>query len=85
MDLLQEKRNSMKFTKILKQPRVIILIVFLLLAFYAINLQFSNQGVALSSVEYNGGAYLSGLRTPATYVTPTAREKVLSLNDKPVN
>ena len=75
----------MKFTKILKQPRVIILIIFLLISFFSINHQFSKQGVSVSSIEFNGAAYDAGLRTPSPELTPTAREKILEINNQKVN
>jgi len=40
MDLLQEEKHTMKITKILKEPRVIILLFFLLMAFLAIDYNF---------------------------------------------
>ena len=75
----------MKISKLIKQPRVIILIIFLLISFFSINHQFSKQGLVVSSVEFNSAAYQVGLRTPSAEVSPTAREKVLEINDKLVN
>ena len=75
----------MKISKLIKQPRVIILIIFLLISFFSINHQFSKQGLVVSSVEFNSAAYQVGLRTPSAEVSPTAREKVLQINDKLVN
>jgi len=75
----------MKIKKLVKQPRVIILLIFLLIAFFSINHQFSKQGVAVSSVEFNSAAYEAGLRTPGSDVTPTGKEIILQVNNIPVN
>ena len=75
----------MKLIKILKQPRVIILIIFLLISFFSINYQFSKEGVTISSVEFNSPAYESSMRTPSSEMSLTAREKILSINNKEVN
>src|SRR3989338_7769909 len=85
MDLLQEKRYIMKLVKILKQPRVIILIIFLILSYIAINYQFSKEGVAISSVEMNSSAYSSGLRSPSSDASLTSRERILQLNTQQIN
>src|SRR3989338_10414577 len=74
-----------RFTKILKQQRVIILILFLLISFFTINYQFSQEGVAISAIEYNGVAYESGLRTPGTELSATSKEKIISVNNQKIN
>ena len=86
MDLLQEEKYNMKkITKILKQPRVIILIIFLLISFFSINHQFSDGGIVIASIEKDSGAYESGLRTPAGSLSPTEKEKILEVNKQPVS
>ncbi|MBI2148283.1 hypothetical protein HYU23_01250 [Candidatus Woesearchaeota archaeon] len=75
----------MKITKLLKQPRVIILIVFLLISFFSINHQFSKEGVAITSIEFNSTSYEIGLRTPSPDLSPTAREKILEVNGQKIN
>src|SRR3989338_11517408 len=75
----------MKIKKILKHPRVIILIIALLISLFAINHQFTKEGVTISSVELNSSAYDSGLRTPSTETSLTSREKILEINDQKIN
>ncbi len=72
----------MKINKILKQPRVIILIIFLIISFLSINHQFSDNGVAISSIDADSIAYEAGLRTPKTDISPTAREKIVEVNSQ---
>ncbi|HLC58374.1 MAG TPA: hypothetical protein VJI68_00785 [Candidatus Nanoarchaeia archaeon] len=75
----------MKIKKILTNPRVIILIVFLLISLFAINYQFTTEGATISSVEFNSSAYESGLRTPPSEISLTSKEKVLKINDQEIN
>ncbi len=70
-----------KIKKLLKQPRIIFLIVALALSFLLINHQFSDQGLIVNSVEFNGSAYNGGLRGPSQDTSPTAREKILKVNN----
>lgn len=83
MDILQEKTNNMILKKIIKQPRVLILITFLIISFFAIDHQFSKQGVQISSVD--GISYDAGIRVSSPEIRPTAREKILEVNTKKVS
>lgn len=74
----------MRIKKILKQPRVLILLAFLLISFLSINHQFSVEGVAINAVDKNSSAYATGLRTPAADVSPTDRERIIAINDREV-
>lgn len=75
----------MNIKRILKQPRVIILIVVLLISFLAINHQFGQEGVMISSVEFNSSVYQTGLEAPTSDQSLTSREKILEVNDQKVN
>ncbi len=69
-----------KIIKLLKQPRVIILLLALIISFLSINHQFNQEGVTISGIETNSSSYESGLRTPSSDVSPTAKERILEIN-----
>ena len=73
-----------KLKKMLKNPRILILLATLIICFFAINYQFSDQGLIINSVEFNSSAYQSGIRSPTQDIDLTKREKVLELNDKEI-
>ena len=75
----------MNITKILKKPRVIVLIFFLIISFMAINPQFSTEGVSIKHVEKNSEAHLAGMSSQAKEVSPTNYEKILEVNYETVN
>ncbi len=81
MGLLQKEKHIMKIKKILKNTRVIILIIFLLISFFSINHQFGQEGVTINSIDKLSDAYQAGLRTPTPDTTPTNREKILEINN----
>ncbi len=85
MDILQKERNIMKVTKILKEPRVIILLAFLLISFIAIGHRFDTEGVTITSIELNSTAYNSGMRSPTAEVSPTEREVITLINNQKIN
>ncbi|MEW6062884.1 MAG: hypothetical protein AB1571_00745 [Nanoarchaeota archaeon] len=70
-------------TKLFRKWRVIILILFLIFAYIAINPQFSVTGVAIKSIDINGTAYKVGMQNP-TSAMPTQQEIILSINNKPI-
>ncbi len=74
-----------KIKNLFKQPRVIILILFIIISFFSINYQFSTNGVAISAIEQNSTAYNAGLRSPISSASPTSRELILSINNQEVN
>ncbi len=74
----------MKITHLFKKFRIIILIFFLILAYIAINPQFSVSGVAIKNVEFNSTAYKAGIENPTTLM-PTQQEIILSINNKEIN
>jgi preprotein translocase subunit SecD len=72
--------------EILKTGRVIILLVFLLLAFTAMKPQFfGNDGVIIRSVVSNSSAANGGIENPHPTSTPLSKETILSINREKVN
>ena len=85
MDILQEKGNNMKkLNKLLKNPRVLILLAALILCYFAINYQFSDKGLIINSIEFNSSAYHAGMRSPPPELDLTKRENILEVNDKKI-
>jgi len=74
----------MVISKILKKPRVIILMFFLLISFVAINPQFDTSGVIVKSVQENSPAAIAGFASPGSDISPTNYEKVLSINEEEI-
>ena len=73
-----------KLKKILKTPRVLVLLFFLVASLIAISPQFSEEGVAIRAVKQNSTASFAGFENPKASLKPTAREIILSINNKPV-
>ncbi|MCF7798300.1 hypothetical protein K9M74_00180 [Candidatus Woesearchaeota archaeon] len=64
--------------------RVILLIVFLLLSLVAIHPRMDMDGVAIRSVEKDSAAAIANMQSPSASGTPTSREVLLSINNKPI-
>jgi len=75
----------MKISKILKKPRVLILLFFLIVSILAINPQIDTKGVAIKQVEKDSTAYLAGMVSPDKNLSPTNYEKILKINDNEIN
>jgi len=75
----------MSIAQILKKPRVIIFLLFILMSFLAINPQFSAKGVAIKSIEQNSSAEFAGIISPDLEDTPTSYERILKINDQEVS
>lgn len=72
---------SNKITKIFTNWRVLLLITFLVLSALAIKPAiFGVQGVEIYSLQPNSSVVDAGLVNPSAKVTPTARERILSVN-----
>jgi preprotein translocase subunit SecD len=69
---------------IIKKPRVIILILFLVLTLVAINPQFDTEGVVIKAVEKNSEANLAGINPPIADISPTNYEKILRINGEKI-
>jgi preprotein translocase subunit SecD len=74
----------MKIIKILKKPRVMILLFFLVISIIAINPNFSADGISIKHVERNSDAHLAGMASPSKEVSPTNYEKILEINNKEI-
>ncbi len=71
-----------KSKKILKNIRVIILLVFLVLAVVSINPNPWREGVTVRTIATNSSANLAGMINPDPTATPMARERIIEINDK---
>ncbi|RMF55346.1 hypothetical protein D6745_02465 [Candidatus Woesearchaeota archaeon] len=74
-----------KAKKILVNARFLILIIFLILAIVAINPQINSEGVAIRNVIKNSSAMLAGIESPKPNIAPTKRERIISINNQPIN
>jgi len=73
-----------KLKAIIKNIRVILLLIFLLFAVIAINPNPWQEGVAIRGVEKNSTAYLAGIENPSPSTPPRSREVILSINNVPI-
>lgn len=67
-----------------KNVRVIILLAVLLLSAVAIYPNFWNSGATIRSIQKNSTAEMAGITNPSPTATPMSKEKIVSLNGKPV-
>ncbi len=70
--------------KLLTNTRVVILIVFLLLSLVAIHPIMNTDGVAIRTVAKDSAASLANMESPKASSTPTSREVLYSINNKPI-
>ena len=70
--------------KILKEPRVIILVIALLLSYITIGYQFDTSGVAIVHIEKNSSAEFYGLKAPSPKIQPIQREKIIEINSQAI-
>lgn len=75
----------MNFKKLLKDWRIILLIIFLFLSFITINHQFTVQGLEIKSIEQNSPAKLAGMQSPNMETQQTKREVITAVNNREVN
>ncbi|OIO64089.1 hypothetical protein COY26_03930 [Candidatus Woesearchaeota archaeon CG_4_10_14_0_2_um_filter_33_10] len=71
--------------KIFTNLRVIILLAVILLAVISINPHPFNKGIAIRNVIMNSSANLAGIESPKPTSTPMSKERIISINNKPVN
>ncbi len=69
---------------IIKKPRIIILIIFLILSLIAIRPSLSHEGVAIRHVAKNSAAALAGIESPDPLAPPMTREVILAINNIPI-
>lgn len=74
-----------KFKKMLKNFRVIILLIFLVLAIVSINPNPWREGVTIRTVTTESSANIAGMTNPDPSSTPMARERIIEINDKPIS
>ncbi len=65
--------------------RYIVLIIFLILSYVAINPQFDTEGVAIRNIDRGSAAALAGIEAPDNTVAPTKREIIKEINGVPVS
>jgi len=70
--------------KLFKKARIIILIITILLAIFAINPVFSQEGVAIRNVVKNSSAALAGIQSPSSNIPPRRREVLSAINNIPI-
>ncbi|MBN1544108.1 hypothetical protein JW898_01445 [Candidatus Woesearchaeota archaeon] len=74
-----------KIKQILKSVRIIVLLVFIVLSIVAIHPNPGAEGVAIRSVMRNSSASLAGIQSPSPSSTPMSKERVLEINNEPIN
>ncbi len=72
-----------KIKKLITNWRVILLVVLIVFSLIAINPTLS-KGVAIRSVITNSSASIAGIPQPKPNIQPVFRERILSINNKPV-
>lgn len=64
--------------------RVILLLIFLVLGFFAINPNPWNEGVSIKAVARNSSAELAGFENPKATLAPMGLERIIALNNRPI-
>ncbi len=72
-----------KLNTILKNPRVIILLIFLFLSLVSLQIYVFNEGVAIRTVAKNSASYLAGIHSSSSS-QPMAKELIVSINNKKI-
>ncbi len=80
------RKNKMnaKIKQLLKSARLIILVIFLVLSVIAIHPNPNAEGVTIRNVARNSSASLAGIESPPPTSTPMSKERVISLNNEPI-
>ncbi|MBN2458791.1 hypothetical protein JXB28_00755 [Candidatus Woesearchaeota archaeon] len=74
-----------KFKKIITNVRVIIVLVFIVFSIIALHPNPWAKGLAIRSVAKDSAASLAGIQSPSAGIPPMSRERVLLINNIPVN
>lgn len=78
-----------KFKQMFTNMRVIILLLFVVFAYVAINggaiPHLWDEGVAIRSVAVNSSSAIAGIESPTPTTGQTDRERIISINSKPIN
>lgn len=70
--------------KIFTNWRILLMLAFLAVALLAISPHPTREGLTIRSIDINSSAYLSGMQPPKPNEQPVARERILSVNNRPV-
>ncbi|MBW2992359.1 hypothetical protein KY345_04040 [Candidatus Woesearchaeota archaeon] len=73
-----------KAKQMIKNLRIIILLVFLVFAVVAIHPNPYAEGVAIRAVAKNSSAQIAGIESPQPTATPMSRERIISVNNVPI-
>ena len=73
-----------KTKKIFTNFKVIIALVAVLLAVFAIHPNPTAEGVAIRSINANSSASIAGIESPKPTATPMSRERVIAINNRPI-
>jgi len=73
-----------RIKKIFTNVRVMVLLIFLLLAIVAIHPNPWNKGVTIRNIISNSSASLSGIESPRPAQPPMSREIIIALNNVPI-
>ena len=76
---------NVKIKKIFTNVRVIILLVFLVLAVAAINPRPGIEGVVIRNIITNSSAAEAGIQQPPPTAKPVSRERILEIDNRPIN
>jgi len=74
-----------KIKKVFTNVRVIILLVFLVLAVVAMHPNPYKKGVAIRNVISNSSANIAGVQSPKPNIPPMSREVILAVNNRVIN
>lgn len=75
----------MRIPKLLKNVRIWILIIFIILALIAIHPNPFAKGVTIRSVAVNSSASEAGFVSPKAAATPLSKERLVSIDNTPIN
>ncbi len=73
-----------KIKKMIKNWRIILLVIFLVFAIISIKPMPWNEGVVIKAVEKNSSAAIAGIENPKPGLAPLSREKVISINNRQI-
>ena len=73
-----------RLKKLLTNWRIILLAVFIVASLVAIH-PAASEGIAIRSVIANSSASIAGIQQPKPNIQPVAREKILSISNRPMN
>lgn len=74
-----------KYKKIFTNVRIILLIVILILSIVAIYPNFANKGIAIRNIKPDTAVSLAGIENPRPTITPMKKERILLINNRPIN